>query len=288
MHKHIQSLHASGNTAYSPTTYPKASQSHVCHVLSCVQLFAIPWTIACQVTLSMEFSRQGYWSVWCHFLLQGIFLTQGWNPCLLCLQHWQAGSLSLVPPGKPSESHERNWKWSRSVVSNSLQPNGLYPTTFLRPWDFPGKNIGVGYHFLLQEIFPTQGLNPGLPHCRQPLYHLNHQGNPYWYANVIFCWFWGEVWTALLFLWGFSKVNWVLSWMRGYSLLEWQISTLGLWPIKWVGIPSVGRNRPLLRLSLNGVMEKRWTYLVIHIIGQKLSLPPKPISTSKCSLLRLP
>ena len=40
-----------------------------------------------------------------------------------------------------------------------------------------GKNTGVGCHFLLQEIFPTQGLNPGLPHCRQMLYHLSHQGS---------------------------------------------------------------------------------------------------------------
>ena len=37
----------------------------------------------------------------CHALLQGIFPTQGWNPGLLCLLHWQAGSLPLVPPGKP-------------------------------------------------------------------------------------------------------------------------------------------------------------------------------------------
>ena len=48
----------------------------------------------------------------------------------------------------------------------------------LRPWDFPGKNTGVGYHFLLQEIFPTQGLNLGLPHYRQTLYRLSHQGSP--------------------------------------------------------------------------------------------------------------
>ena len=41
--------------------------------------------------------------------------------------------------------------------------------------DSPGKNTGVGCHALLQRIFPTQGLNPGLPHCRQILYHLNHQ-----------------------------------------------------------------------------------------------------------------
>ena len=43
--------------------------------------------------------------------------------------------------------------------------------------DFPGKNTGVGCHFHLQEIFPTQGLNPGLLHCRQMLYHLSHQGS---------------------------------------------------------------------------------------------------------------
>ena len=42
---------------------------------------------------------------------------------------------------------------------------------------FPGMNTGVGCHFLLQGIFPTQGLNPGLPHCRQTLYHLSYQGN---------------------------------------------------------------------------------------------------------------
>ena len=45
------------------------------------------------------------------------------------------------------------------------------------PWDFLGKNTGVGCHFLLQETFLTQGPNPGLPHCRQMLYHLSHQGS---------------------------------------------------------------------------------------------------------------
>ena len=42
---------------------------------------------------------------------------------------------------------------------------------------FPGKNTGVGSHFLLQGISPIQGLNRGLPHCRQILNHLNHQGS---------------------------------------------------------------------------------------------------------------
>ena len=44
--------------------------------------------------------------------------------------------------------------------------------------DSPGKNTGVGCHALLQGIFPTQGSNTGLPHCRWILYHLSHQENP--------------------------------------------------------------------------------------------------------------
>ena len=44
--------------------------------------------------------------------------------------------------------------------------------------DSQGKNTGVGCHARLQGIFPTQGLNPRLPHCRQILYHLSHQGSP--------------------------------------------------------------------------------------------------------------
>ena len=67
--------------------------------------------------------------------------------------------------------------------------HGLQPTRLLHPWDFPGKNTGVGCHFLLQEIFPTQGLNPSLPHCRLTLYLLSHQGSPeflnyWWYSQI--------------------------------------------------------------------------------------------------------
>ena len=52
------------------------------------------------------------------------------------------------------------------------------PTRLPCPWDSPGKNSGVGCHSLLQGIFPTQGSNLDLPHGRQILYHLSHQGNP--------------------------------------------------------------------------------------------------------------
>ena len=47
----------------------------------------------------------------------------------------------------PSPMHEtEKWKWSHSVVSDSLQPHGLQPTRLLRPWDFPGESTGVGCH----------------------------------------------------------------------------------------------------------------------------------------------
>ena len=65
--------------------------------------------------------------------------------------------------------------WLCLVVSNSLRPHGPQSARLLCPWDSPGKKTGVGCHALLQGIFPTWGLNPGLLHCRQILYCLSHQ-----------------------------------------------------------------------------------------------------------------
>ena len=47
----------------------------------------------------------------------------------------------------------------------------------VRPWNSPGKNTGVGCHYLLQGIFPVHGLSPGFLHCRQVLYSLGYQGS---------------------------------------------------------------------------------------------------------------
>ena len=70
--------------------------------------------------------------------------------------------------------HMSTYEWPQAY-QRSLVP--IDPTRLLCPWDFPGKNTGMGCHFLLQRIFPTQGLNPGLLHCRQILYHLSHHGS---------------------------------------------------------------------------------------------------------------
>ena len=70
-------------------------------------------------------------------------------------------------------AHWKSESESHSVVSDSLRPHRLYS-----PWNSPGQNIGVGSLSLLQGIFPAQGLNPGLPHCRWILYQLSHRGSP--------------------------------------------------------------------------------------------------------------
>ena len=62
---------------------------------------------------------------------------------------------------------------SCSVVSDSLQPHGLYS-----PWNSPGQNTGVDSLSLLQGIYPTQGSNPGILDCRRILYQLSHKGSP--------------------------------------------------------------------------------------------------------------
>ena len=81
-----------------------------------VQLCVTPWTAAHQAPPSLGFSRQEHWSG--------------------------------LPFSSPMHESEK-WKWSLSVVSDSWWPHGLQSSRLLHPWDFPGKNTGVGYHCLL-------------------------------------------------------------------------------------------------------------------------------------------
>ena len=65
-------------------------------------------------------------------------------------------------------------------MSDSVQPYRLQPARLLCPWNFPGKNIRVGCHFLLRGIFPTQESNPGLLHLlhwQADSLPLNHLGS---------------------------------------------------------------------------------------------------------------
>ena len=92
-------------------------------------------------------------------------------------------------------AHKVQWSESYSVMSNSLQPHGLYS-----PWNSAGQNTGMCSYSLLQGIFPTQGSNPGLPHCRQILYQLSPQGSP----RIL-------EWVAYAFS---SRSSWPRNWTR--------------------------------------------------------------------------
>ena len=125
---------------------------HVC-VLSCfswIQLFVTLWTtVAPQAPLSMEFSMQEYWGK--QF---AIFSSRGSSQprdrtCVLWGSCVASRFSTTEPPGKP-------------------------------------KNTGVGGHSLLQGVFWTQGLNPDLPHGRQILYHLSHQGTKILFYHMDF------------------------------------------------------------------------------------------------------
>ena len=152
--------------------------------LSRVRLFAIPWTVAHQAPLSMGFSRQEYWSG-LSFPSPGGLPNPGMEPRSPALQ---ADALTSESPGMFSvhrilQAKVLEWaaipfskSESHSVVSDSLQPHGLHS-----PWNSPGQNTGVGDLSLLQGIFPVQGLNPRLSHCRWILYQLSHRGSPIWY-----------------------------------------------------------------------------------------------------------
>ena len=86
-------------------------RSLVC-VLTCfsrVRLFVTPWTIACQAPLSRDSPGKNT-GVGCHALLQGIFLTKGLNPRLLCFLHQQTDSLPTVPPGTHGTNAHNTWQ----------------------------------------------------------------------------------------------------------------------------------------------------------------------------------
>ena len=111
----------------------------------------------------------------------------GWVTLLLCLcvLSWRWGIFQLlllmllwqlILAQYPMLTVVWKWKWkSHSVMCDSFWPHGLYS-----PWNSPGQNIGVGSLSLLQGIFPTQELNPDLPHWRWILYQLSHKGSPVW------------------------------------------------------------------------------------------------------------
>ena len=106
---------------------------------------------------------------------------------------------------------------SCSAVSDFLLAHGLYPARLLCPWHFSGKNTGVGCQLLLQGIFPTQELNPGLPLCRQILYQLSYYLSLQQIYSFYWCWVFPRCWRLpaaqgggcwrMGWLWQFLKIG---------------------------------------------------------------------------------
>ena len=115
---------------------------------------------------------------------------------------------------------------SRSVMSDSLWPHGLYS-----PWNSPGQNTGVDSLLLLQGISPTQGSNPGLLNCRRTFYHQSHKGSPRILEWVAFPFCSGSSWprnhTQVSCIVGRFFTDWAIREALGaYEVLNYLILTL--------------------------------------------------------------
>ena len=118
---------------------------------------------------------------------------------------------------------------SHTVMSDSLRPHGCSPSGSSDHGIFPGKNIGVGCHFLLQVIFPAQGLNPGLLHCRQIPYFLNHQGSiPLMLQKYSEGCFWYVIYTLIPKLRGKGNLALIgkFYWCQQTLLIIWKLKKI--------------------------------------------------------------
>ena len=155
------------------------------HELSHVKLFVTLWTVAFQASLSMGILQAR--------LLEWVAISSSrgssW-PTSLVSPALAGRVFTTEQPGKPLKKKylSINLIYCMCLVAQSwltlCKPLHYSPPGSSVHGDSPGKNAGVGCHALLQRIFPTQGLNPGLPHCRQILYCLSHERSPYRCPNI--------------------------------------------------------------------------------------------------------
>ena len=128
--------------------------------------FATPGTIAHEVPLSEGYPKEEYWSG-LPFPSPGDHFDPGIKPTFLTLQadSFRQGS---------SDVH----LFFGKVKVKVTQLCRTLCNPMDSPWNSPSQSTVVDSHSLLQEIFPTQGSNLGVPHCRRILYQLSHQGSP--------------------------------------------------------------------------------------------------------------
>ena len=133
------------------------------------------------------------------------------HECLLKVSRAECYILLYLLVWQVKNENESQW-----VVSDSLQRCGLY-----NPWNSPGQNTGMGSLSLLQGIFPTQGSNPGLPHCWWILYQLSHKGSPRILEWVAYPFSsrssWPRNWTRVSCIAGGFFTNWAIREARCYG-----------------------------------------------------------------------
>ena len=133
--------------------------------LSCVWLFVTLWMVAHQAPLSMGLCRQEYWS--------GL-------PCLPPRDLLtQDRTHSLPSPALAGRFFTTSTTWEAPTCPVKVKvAQSCHPVDYTVRGILQARILGVGNLSLLQTIFPTQGSNPGLPHCGQILYQLSHKGCP--------------------------------------------------------------------------------------------------------------
>ena len=150
---------------------------------------------------------------------------------------------------------------SHSIVSNSSWPHGLYS-----PWNSLGWNTAVDSLSLLQEIFPTQGLSPGLFYCRWILYQLSPKGSPRipeWVAYPFFSRSsWPRNWTRVSCIAGRFFTNWAIREAKYSSKglnnnpLCSSSNSLNLW--MWPNLENKGLCRDSQRSQGELILDLRW------------------------------
>ena len=141
--------------------------------------------------LSTTFSGHGFLPFFSGLWLHLDCSHHPWAPVLL----WRSIPLGWASSHRPLCSQSTLY-WAQLLQSclTLCNPMDCSPPGSSVHGDSLGKNTGMGSLFLLLWIFPTQGSNPGLPHCRQILYHLSHQGHPnqlctaYVFLTLCFSW----------------------------------------------------------------------------------------------------
>ena len=167
----------------------------------------------------MEFSSQEYWSGF-PFLKPGNLPHPGIKTMSLTFSELAGRFFSIFFSTSVTYEVQNQWevKWreSCSVVWLFMTP-WIYS-----PWNSPGQNTGVGSLSLPQGIFPTQGSNKGLLHCRRIPYQLNHKGSPTVLEWVAYSFSsrssWPRNWTRVSCIAGGFSTNWTI--MEAQNLWE--------------------------------------------------------------------